>query len=303
LLVLGLLAVTIPAGLTRAADPNEFKTDLDKISYVVGTRIASQIANLLKAQDVQVNMPMFIKGLQETLSGKASPFTAEEQQKFMAPWDEAQEAKVKARQEEMRARQQELAKQRAKQEEDALAKLGKENEWKLKLTKPELRQFDANKDYFWVLETNKGTIKIKLMPQVAPMHVTSTMFLTEKGFYDGTLFHRVIPDFMAQGGDPVGDGRHGPGYNYGSEISPTVKHDRPYLLSMANTGQPNSDGSQFFITFKPVPHLDGRHTIFGEVVEGQDVVKKLEAAGGPAPEGKPTEELRIVKAKIEEKAK
>ncbi|MEN6333248.1 MAG: peptidylprolyl isomerase [Phycisphaerales bacterium] len=201
----------------------------------------------------------------------------------------------------MKAKQEEMAKQRAKQEEEAMAKLGKENEWKLKMTKPELRQFDPKKDYFWVLETNKGVIKIKLMPDVAPMHVTSTMFLTEKGFYDGTIFHRVIPGFMAQGGDPLGTGTGGPGYNYDSEISPNVKHDRPYLLSMANTGRPTSDGSQFFLTFKPTEWLDGKHTIFGEVVEGQDVVKKLEAAGSPS--GKPMEELKIVKAKIEEKAK
>lgn len=212
----------------------------------------------------------------------------------MGPWEKEREAKAKQRQEE-------IAKQRAKQEEEAMAKLGKDNEWKLKLTKPELRQFDAKKDYFWVLETNKGNIKIKLMPEVAPMHVTSTMFLTEKGFYDGTIFHRVIPDFMAQGGDPVGDGRHGPGYQYAGEFSPNVKHDRPYLVSMANAG-PNTDGSQFFITFKPTPWLDGKHTIFGEVVEGQDTVKKLEAAG-TAPQGTPKEELKILKAKIEEKAK
>jgi len=181
-----------------------------------------------------------------------------------------------------------------------MAKLGKDNEWKLKLTKPEQRQFDAKKDYFWVLETSKGTIKIKLMPDVAPMHVSSTMFLTEKGFYDGTIFHRVIPEFMAQGGDPLGTGTGGPGYKYAAEVSPNVKHDRPYLLSMANAG-PGTDGSQFFITFKPTPWLDGKHTIFGEVVEGQDVVKKLEAAGSPT--GTPKEELKIVKAKIEEKAK
>ena len=108
------------------------------------------------------------------------------------------------------------------------------------------------------------------------------MFLTEKGFYDGTIFHRVIPDFMAQGGDPLGTGTGGPGYQYAGEINPNVKHDRPYLLSMANAGRPNTDGSQFFITFKPTPWLDGKHTIFGEVVEGQDTVKKLEAAGTPA---------------------
>jgi cyclophilin family peptidyl-prolyl cis-trans isomerase len=293
LLVLGAFTAAIPVGLARAADPNDFKTDMDKISYILGTRIAGQIAGMLRAQDIQVNMPLFVKGLQEALSGQPSPFNAEDQQKIMGPWEQERDAKMKAKQEEM-------AKQRAKQEEDAMAKLGKDNEWKLKLTKPELRQFDAAKDYFWVLETNKGNIKVKLMPDVAPMHVTSTMFLTEKGFYDGTIFHRVIPEFMAQGGDPVGDGRHGPGYQYAGEFSPSVKHDRPYLLSMANAG-PGTDGSQFFLTFKPTPWLDGKHTIFGEVVEGQDVVKKLEAAGSPA--GTPKEELKIVKAKIEEKAK
>jgi len=294
LLVLGAFTAAILAGTARAADPNDFKTDADKISYILGTRIAGQIAGMLRAQDVQVSMPLFIKGLQEALSGKPSPFSAEDQEKIMGPWEQEREARAKQKQEE-------IAKQRAKQEEEAMARLGKDNEWKLKLTKPELRQFDATKDYFWVLETNKGAIKIKLMPEVAPMHVTSTMFLTEKGFYDGTIFHRVIPDFMAQGGDPVGDGRHGPGYQYAGEISPDVKHDRPYLLSMANAG-PNTDGSQFFITFKPTPWLDGKHTIFGEVVEGQDTVKKLEAAG-TVPQGTPKEELKILKAKVEEKAK
>ncbi|MGE5295956.1 MAG: peptidylprolyl isomerase [Solirubrobacterales bacterium] len=186
------------------------------------------------------------------------------------------------------------------QKENAMAKLDTGIEWKMRLTKPELRQFDATKDYFWVLETNKGAIRIKLMPDVAPMHVTSTMFLTEKGFYDGTIFHRVITGFMAQGGDPTGTGTGGPGYKYGGEFNAKVKHDRPYLLSMANAG-PNTDGSQFFLTFVPTPWLDGKHTIFGEVVEGQDVVKKLEAAGSQS--GRTKEELKIVKAKIEEKAK
>ena len=129
-----------------------------------------------------------------------------------------------------------------------MEKIGKENEWKLKLTKPELMKFDPQKDYFWILETNKGNIKIKLMTDVAPMHVTSTIFLTNKGFYDGTLFHRVIPGFMAQGGDPLGTGTGGPGYQYDGEFSPKVKYDRPFLLGMANTGRPTSDGSQFFIT-------------------------------------------------------
>ena len=105
---------------------------------------------------------------------------------------------------------------------------------------------------------------------------------------------------MAQGGDPTGTGSGGPGYQYAGEFSPKVRHDRPYLLSMANAG-PNTDGSQFFLTFVPTPWLDGKHTIFGEVVEGQDTVKKLEAAGSPS--GRPKEELKIIKATIEEKAK
>ncbi len=280
LLVFGALAVTIPAGIVRAgADPNVFKTEIDKVSYIIG----AQIAGNLKKQNVDVNVELLVRGIRETLAGQTSPFGEEEQKAIM-----------------MAFQQQLVAKMRAKQEVDNMAKLGKENEWKVKLTKPEQRQFDATKDYFWVLETNKGVVKIKLMPDVAPMHVTSTMFLTEKKFYDGTIFHRVIPDFMAQGGDPLGTGTGGPGYQYAGEFSPNVKHDRPYLLSMANAG-PNTDGSQFFITFKATPWLDGKHTIFGEVVEGQDTVKKLEAAGSP--QGKPTEELKIVKATIEAKAK
>lgn len=280
LLVFSALAVTIPAGIVRAgADPNVFKTEIDKVSYIIG----SQFASRLKTQGVDVNVELLVQGVRDALSGQQAPFTEEEQKAIMTAFQ-----------------QQLIAKMRAKQEADNMAKLGKENEWKVKLTKPEQRQFDATKDYFWVLETNKGVVKIKLMPDVAPMHVTSTMFLTEKKFYDGTIFHRVIPEFMAQGGDPLGTGTGGPGYQYAGEFSPNVKHDRPYLLSMANAG-PNTDGSQFFITFKATPWLDGKHTIFGEVVEGQDTVKKLEAAGSP--QGKPTEELKIVKATIEEKAK
>ena len=162
--------------------------------------------------------------------------------------------------------------------------------------------FDKGKDYYWNLMTNKGLIKIKLMPNVAPMHVTSTIFLTKKGFYDNITFHRVIAGFMAQGGCPLGTGTGSPGYKYDGEFDPKVKHDRPYLLSMANAGA-GTDGSQFFITFRPTPHLDGKHTIFGEVSEGQDVVRMLEKFAGPSPSNKPTEKLFIVKATIEEKAK
>lgn len=171
---------------------------------------------------------------------------------------------------------------------------GKPN-WKTALAKPPKATFTPGKKYVWQLATNKGTMKIRLMPDVAPMHVSSTIYLTRLGFYDGLTFHRVIPGFMAQGGDPVGNGTGGPGYKYDGEFDPKVKHDRAGLLSMANAG-PGTDGSQFFLTFVPTPHLDGRHTIFGEVISGQDVLKKLEAAGSPS--GKTTEPLTIQKATI-----
>ncbi|MCP4847957.1 MAG: peptidylprolyl isomerase [Verrucomicrobiaceae bacterium] len=169
------------------------------------------------------------------------------------------------------------------------------NGWKTRLPKPPQVKFEDGNSYYWNLETNVGVIKVKLNPQVAPMHVSSTIYLTRLGFYDDVVFHRVIKGFMAQGGDPLGRGTGGPGYNYNGEFSPTVKHDRPGLLSMANAG-PGTDGSQFFITFQPTPHLDGRHTIFGEVVDGMDAVKKLEARGSRS--GQTTEDLRIQKASI-----
>ena len=110
------------------------------------------------------------------------------------------------------------------------------------------------------------------------MHVSSTIYLTKLGFYDSVSFHRVIKGFMAQGGDPLGTGTGGPGYNYDCEYGGGSRHDKPGKLSMANAG-PGTDGSQFFLTFVPTPHLDGRHTIFGEVVEGMATVKELEAKG------------------------
>jgi cyclophilin family peptidyl-prolyl cis-trans isomerase len=164
----------------------------------------------------------------------------------------------------------------------------KEN-WKTMLAKPPKLAFSKYVDYEWHIKTNKGEITVKLMPDVAPMHVSSTIYLARLGFYDGVLFHRVIPGFMAQGGDPMGSGMGGPGYKYDGEFDPKVVHDRPGLLSMANAGA-GTDGSQFFLTFVPTPHLNGKHSIFGEVTSGKEVLKALEACGS-APEGRTSEKL------------
>ena len=176
--------------------------------------------------------------------------------------------------------------------------------WKTKLPKPPQVTFDAGKSYYWNLATSEGPIRIKLFPDVAPMHVTSTIYLTELGFYDGLAFHRVIPGFMAQGGDPLGTGMGGPGYKYAGEYSPQARHTKAGILSMANSGA-NSDGSQFFLTFKATPHLDRGanpnyegHTVFGEIVgdEGLATLKKLEAAGSMS--GQTSKPLSITKATI-----
>jgi peptidyl-prolyl cis-trans isomerase B (cyclophilin B) len=167
--------------------------------------------------------------------------------------------------------------------------------WKTRLTKPPQASFDSSKSYFWHLETNVGDMKIALMPAVAPMHVSSTIYLTNLGFYDDLIFHRVIGGFMAQGGDPTGTGRGGPGYKYAGETDPKAKHDKPGQLSMANAG-PGTDGSQFFITFVETPHLDGKHTVFGEVAEGTATLGELEKRGSRS--GTPTESIEITRATI-----
>lgn len=167
--------------------------------------------------------------------------------------------------------------------------------WKEQLPKPPKLTFDPERKYFWDLETNKGKMSIELMADTAPMHVSSTMYLTRLGFYDGLIFHRVIPDFMAQGGDPRGKGTGHPGYKYAGEFNGSASHDKPGILSMANSG-PNTDGSQFFLTFKATPFLDGKHTVFGEVVSGLDTLTALERAGTRS--GKTREPLSITKATI-----
>ncbi|MBC8292876.1 MAG: peptidylprolyl isomerase [Proteobacteria bacterium] len=169
------------------------------------------------------------------------------------------------------------------------------NDWKTSLSKPDCLQFEPGCQLTWTLATNVGDLAIRLMPDVAPMHVSSTLFLTRLGFYDEVVFHRVISGFMAQGGDPLGQGYGGPGYQYDGEFSPSERHDRPGLLSMANAG-PGTDGSQFFITFVPTPHLDDNHTIFGEVVAGMDTLGELEQRGSGS--GATTEPLFIEKATV-----
>jgi peptidyl-prolyl cis-trans isomerase B (cyclophilin B) len=123
-------------------------------------------------------------------------------------------------------------------------------------------------------DTDKGTIRIELFDDKTPKTVANFEKLVAKKFYDGLVFHRVIPDFMVQGGCPDGRGTGGPGYKFEDEFHPTLKHDGPGVLSMANAG-PNTNGSQFFITHVATPWLDGKHSVFGKVIEGQDVVDKI----------------------------
>ena len=181
-------------------------------------------------------------------------------------------------------------------EQIAAAKIDKSKTgWKLRLRQPKQVSFTAGKQYLWILETTKGPIEVRLLADSAPMHVTSTIFLTNLGFYDGLTFHRVIPGFMAQGGDPIGNGTGGPGYEYDGEFKGGAKHDKPGILSMANAG-PGTDGSQFFLTFVPTGYLDGKHTVFGETVKGMDTLKALESAGSDS--GRTKEKLEIKKATI-----
>ncbi len=129
-------------------------------------------------------------------------------------------------------------------------------------------------DYHAVLVTSQGTVRVRLFAEEAPETVNNFVFLARDGYFDGTTFHRVIKDFMVQGGDPTGTGAGGPGYRIADEFHPELRHDKPGVLSMANAG-PNTGGSQFFITHVATPWLDDRHAVFGEVVEGMDVVNSI----------------------------
>ncbi len=131
----------------------------------------------------------------------------------------------------------------------------------------------SGKQYTATIETGKGNLVLELFASDVPVTVNNFVFLAREGFYDGTIFHRVIPDFMAQGGDPTGTGTGGPGYKFADEFT---KHTHGTgTLSMANSG-PNTNGSQFFITYAPQPHLDGLHSVFGQLVDGMDVLKAIE---------------------------
>ena len=145
------------------------------------------------------------------------------------------------------------------------------NQW----NEPPEMDIDVDRTYRVSLSTSRGTIEIELYPEHAPRTVNNFVFLARQGFYDGVTFHRVISDFMIQGGDPTGTGSGGPGYRFEDEFDGNpLTHERG-VISMANSG-PGTNGSQFFITHGPQPHLDGRHTVFGRVVEGLDVVDSIQ---------------------------
>jgi peptidyl-prolyl cis-trans isomerase B (cyclophilin B) len=139
---------------------------------------------------------------------------------------------------------------------------------------PPAMQINTKMNYRVNMETSRGTIVLEIYPQYAPQTVNNFVFLTSQGFYDGVTFHRVIADFMIQGGDPTGTGRGGPGYRFADEFAGNPLKHETGVISMANAG-PGTNGSQFFITHAPQPHLDGRHTVFGRVVKGQDVVDAI----------------------------
>jgi peptidyl-prolyl cis-trans isomerase A (cyclophilin A) len=157
-------------------------------------------------------------------------------------------------------------------------------------------------EIYAVFDTTEGRFKARLFGDKTPRTVDNFTSLAEgtktgKPFYDGTVFHRVIPDFMIQGGDPEGTGRGGPGYSFADEFHDSLRHSKPGLLSMANRG-PNTNGSQFFITVAATPWLDKKHSIFGEIVEGYEVVQKISEAPRNA-QDRPLKEVKIHSVKIE----
>ena len=157
---------------------------------------------------------------------------------------------------------------------------------------------DPEKRYKAIIQTEKGDIVVELFADKAPRTTNNFVFLAREGFYEGTIFHRVIADFMAQGGDPTGTGRGGPGYRFEDEFHPSLKHDKPGVLSMANAG-PGTNGSQFFITHVPTPWLDNKHSVFGQVVEGMAVLMSIPPRDPARPE---YPGVKILNVTIEESA-
>ncbi len=141
-------------------------------------------------------------------------------------------------------------------------------------TSPPAMGIDPQKSYTATIQTDGGDIVLQLFADKTPNTVNSFVFLAREGFYDGVIFHRVIENFMVQGGDPTGTGRGGPGYSFADEFHPELRHDGPGVLSMANAG-PNTNGSQFFITHVATPHLDGKHSVFGRVTGGLDFLMAI----------------------------
>ena len=163
---------------------------------------------------------------------------------------------------------------------------------------PPAMEIDPKKSYKAHMETEKGEMVIDLFAAKTPKTVNNFVFLARQGFYDGVIFHRVIANFMAQGGDPTGTGTGGPGYKFQDEFDPSLKHDKPGVLSMANAG-PNTNGSQFFITHVPTPWLDGKHSVFGQVSKGMDVLMSIPPRDPMKPE---YPGVKILKVAIEESA-
>ncbi len=164
-------------------------------------------------------------------------------------------------------------------------------------SQPPAMTIDADKRYVATVNTNQGSIVIELFPKEAPKTVNNFVFLAREGYYDGVIFHRVIESFMIQGGDPTGTGGGGPGYSFEDEFVPSLVFDRSGILAMANSG-PNTNGSQFFITTVPTPHLNQRHTIFGTVLEGQDVAEAISKV--PSRQDRPLSDVVIQSIEIEE---
>ena len=163
---------------------------------------------------------------------------------------------------------------------------------------PQTQNIDGNKTYTATIETTEGTMTAELYPKIAPQTVNAFVFLARDGYYEGVIFHRVIPGFMIQGGDPTGTGSGGPGYKLKAEFN-DMKHDRG-VLSMARTNDPNSAVSQFFVMHDRAPHLDRQYTAFGKITQGQEVIDKIVNAPKGAND-RPRNPASIKKITVEEK--